>query len=44
MKGVQNKLSDIAKGLAEITKGNVKDVVIEDFVRSCDMYRLYITI
>lgn len=42
MKGVQNKLYDIAKALAEVTKRNVNEVVVEDFVRPMDMYRLYI--
>lgn len=44
MKGVQSKLYDIAKALAEVTKRNVNDVVVEDFVRIYDMYRLYIAI
>lgn len=44
MKGVQSKLYDIAKALAEVTKRNVNDVVVEDFVRLYDMYRLYIAI
>lgn len=44
MKGVQNKLYDIAKALAEVTKRNVNEVVVEDFVRPMDMYRLYIAI
>lgn len=44
MKGVQSKLYDIAKALAEVTKRNVNDVVVEDFVRLYDMYRLYIEI
>lgn len=44
MKVVQSKLGDIAKALAEVTKRNVNEVVIEDFVRSMDMYRLYIAI
>lgn len=44
MKGVQSKLYDIAKALAEVTKRNVNEVVVEDFVRPMDMYRLYIEI
>lgn len=44
MKSVQNKLYDIAKALAVIANRNVNEVVVEDFVRPCDMYRLYIEI
>ena len=42
MRAIENKLEDIAEALADIAKGDVNDVVIEDFTRSFDMYRLYI--
>jgi hypothetical protein len=44
MKGVQNKLYAIAKALADFADRNVSEVVVEDFTRPMDMYRLYITI
>ena len=43
MRAIENKLDDIAEVLADIANGNVKDVVVEDFVDYYDMYRLYIT-